>query len=165
MAAGVMAVIGLFIGVWGFLVMRNPYRLSILAPSQRGYYQRLVLDTMQRNLLRVLGAFICLFGSTISAHAIASVSKAHTFDAIGEALGLLLAVTFAIGFFAGVVITSIQTARGELLNWWRMWRAGAELGEVNVFPTVTPTMEKEARLFTLVLSCLTCVAVIAALLR
>lgn len=117
MAAGVMAVIGLFIGVWGFLVMRNPYRLSILAPSQRGYYQRLVLDTMQRNLLRVLGAFICLFGSTISAHAIASVSKAHTFDAIGEALGLLLAVTFGIGFFAGVVITSIQTARGELLNW------------------------------------------------
>ena len=53
MAAGVVAVIGLFIGVWGFLVMRNPYRLSILAPSHRGYYQRLVLDTMQRNLLRV----------------------------------------------------------------------------------------------------------------
>ena len=58
--------VGAAIGLFGFMVMRNPYVLARLAPGSEGYYQRLVLDTLQRNQLRLLGVLVSLFGGTIS---------------------------------------------------------------------------------------------------
>jgi len=39
------AVIGAILAAFGFLVMRNPMRLAVLASGARVYHQRMVLDT------------------------------------------------------------------------------------------------------------------------
>jgi hypothetical protein len=74
MGALVGVLIGLLVGTFGFLVMRNPMRLALLS-WQKGYYQRMVLDTTMRNQLRVLGVLVCLFGTSILAASLGSALK------------------------------------------------------------------------------------------
>jgi len=80
-------VIGVPIAVFGFLVMRNPMRLSILAPGEEGYYQRMVLNTSSRNSLRAFGMLICLFGSGISASASGATFKTRALHDISDGFG------------------------------------------------------------------------------
>lgn len=54
--------IGLPVATFGFLVMRNPMKLTLLAPWQEGYYQRMVLDTAMRIQLRILGLGVFIRG-------------------------------------------------------------------------------------------------------
>ena len=81
MGAVVGVLLGLLVGTYGFLVMRNPMCLALL-PSQKSYYQRMVLDTTMRNQLRVLGVLACLMGTSILA---ASLSSALRVSTPGEA--------------------------------------------------------------------------------
>jgi hypothetical protein len=78
-AAGLL--IGLSVGTFGFLVMRNPMRLTLLS-WQKGYYQRMVLDTTMRNQLRVLGVLVCLFGTSIFTASLGSALKASSLAAV-----------------------------------------------------------------------------------
>ena len=86
-------IVGTFIAVpvaiFGFLVMRNPIRLSILAPREEGYYQRMVLDASSRNFLGAFGMLVCLFGSSIAASALAATFKTRILQHISKgAVGL-----------------------------------------------------------------------------
>jgi hypothetical protein len=58
--------IGLSVATFGFLVMRNPMKLTLLSPWQEGYYQRMVLDTTMCIQLRMLGVLVCLFGDSLA---------------------------------------------------------------------------------------------------
>jgi hypothetical protein len=62
-----------------------------------------------------------------------------------------------------LIIAIRQLIKGELFNWWRMWKVSAELGRIDVFPPVTLKMQKEARFFTIALFSLALLSVAAAL--
>jgi hypothetical protein len=92
MGALVGVLLGLLVGTYGFLVMRNPMRLALL-PWQKSYYQRMVLDTTMRNQLRVLGVLVCLMGTSILAGA-----ESEFLDfRIGRTLG-----SHGVDFFCGL---------------------------------------------------------------
>jgi hypothetical protein len=157
--------IGFVIATFGFLVMRNPMRLSLLAPGAEGYYQRLVLDTSIRNQLRVFGTLICLFGTSILMASAGALFKAHVLDAISEGLWELMGLMFLVCWCGGIVLAIWQVSRGRSFNWFQMWRVSAQLGPVNMFPPVTPEMQKEAILFTVGFVSLVCIAALAAIIR
>ena len=69
--------VGLPLAVFGFVVMRNPMRLTLLSSWSEGYYQRMVLDTAMRNQLRVLGVLVCLFGASILTDSLSATPKAN----------------------------------------------------------------------------------------
>lgn len=83
MGAVVGVLIGLLVGTFGFLVMRNPMHLALLS-WQKGYYQRMVLDTTMRNQLRVLGVLVCLFGTSIFAASLGSALRVSFLAAVSE---------------------------------------------------------------------------------
>lgn len=56
-----------------------------------------------------------------------------------------------------------QACRGELFDWLRLWRTGIQLGPINMVPSITPKMQREARLFVLIFCVLVFVATLAAL--
>ena len=78
--------VGLPLAVFGFAIMRNPMRLTLLSPWSEGYYQRMVLDTGTRNHLRVLGVLMSLFGAGILTAALSASLKAPFLNAISEGL-------------------------------------------------------------------------------
>jgi len=162
MGAVVGVVIGLLVGTFGFLVMRNPMHLALLS-WQKGYYQRMVLDTTMRNQLRILGVLVCLFGTSIFAASLASALKLSFLAAVSEGLWVLMGLIFFAAWGVGLILAIRQLIKGELFNWWRMWKASSELGTIDVFPPVTPKMQREARLFTIALLSLAVISVIAAL--
>jgi len=153
------AVIGLLVATFGLLVMRNPMRLSLLAPGQEGYYQRLVLDTSSRNGLRMLGALVCVVGAVIMTAALGGVLKLNFLKSAFDRLLILLWLIFADAFVSGLVQTVKQTIKGELFDWFRVWRTGVELGPMDA---VTPKMQKEARIFTIALLVLISISVTVA---
>ena len=159
------AVIGLLVATFGFLVMRNPMRLALLAPGQEGFYQHLVLDTSSRNGLRMLGALVCVGGAVIMTAALGGVLKLNFLKSASDRLLILLWLIFAGAFVSGLVQTVKQTIKGELFDWVRVWRTGVELGPMDVCPAVTPKMQKEARIFTTALLVLISVTVAASALR
>lgn len=165
MGALVGVAIGVVSAVFGFSTMRNPLIFGVLFPFAKGYYQRLMLDTLLRIQLRVLGALICLFGGSIGTHSLAALMKSSWLDAVGEALFVLLIFVFACAFCAGLVLGIWQTYRGELFDWLRIWRTGIQLGTINMVPSITPKMQREARLFVLIFCVLVSVATLAALLQ
>jgi hypothetical protein len=169
MAVHMGAVIGVALGAalssLGFLVMRNPMRLSFLFASSEGYYQRLVLDTTSRIQLRILGILVCLFGSGILTAALASILRADLLTAISDELWGLLSLVFLIAWTVGVVLAVIQGFKGKSFEWFQMWKTGAQLGPIDVFPLVTPKMHSEARSFTVIFLTLACLAAMAAVLR
>lgn len=161
---GVVGVlIGLPIATFGFLVMRNPMRLALLSPEREGYYQHMVLDTASRIQLRVLGILVCLFGAGILTALLGSALKASSLSAISEGLWVLMGLIFFAAWCGGVILAIRQLFRGKLFDSWRIWRASAELGPIDVFPSVTPKMQKEAMLFTIGFISVVVVAAVAAL--
>jgi len=157
------AVIGAILATFGFLVMRNPMRLAILAPGARGYYQRIVLDTSSRNQLRLLGVLLCTFGLCIGTAASGGLLKSRVLQSISEGFLVLLWVVFISAWVSGLILVIVQLVRGRGFgDWFQMWRKGAVLGEVNVYPPVTPKMQREAILFTIIFSALLCITMVAA---
>jgi hypothetical protein len=163
---GVIGVlVGLPFATFGFFVMRNPMRLALLSPWQKGYYQRMVLDTTMRIQLRVLGVLMCLFGASIFTALVGSALKASLLSAVSEGLWVLMSLIFFAACGAGLILAVWQLFRGELFDWWRMLKVSTELGPIDVFPPVTPRTQREAKLFTVALLSLAVVATAVALLR
>jgi len=157
--------IGAFLAAFGFLVMWNPMRLAMLAPGARGYYQRIVLETSSRNQLRILGALVCTFGLCISTSASGKLLRSHVLQSISDGFVVLLWVVFISAWVAGVILAIVHFARGRGFgDWFQIWRNSAVLGEVNIYPPVTPKMRREAILSTVIFGALLCVTIIAALL-
>src|SRR5258708_1050145 len=102
---GVIGVlVGLLLATFGFLVMRNPMQLALLSPRQKGYYQRMVLDTAMRIQLRVLGVLVCLFGASIFADSLGSVLKASLLRAVSEGLWVLMGLIFFAAWGIGLIL-------------------------------------------------------------
>jgi hypothetical protein len=157
--------VGLPLAVFGFAIMRNPIRLALLSPWSEGYYQRMVLDTGMRNQLRVLGVLVCLFGTGITTDTLGVLLKAHFLNSISEGLWVLMGLIFFAAFGFGLILSIVQLFRGQLFDWFRLWKVSAQLGPVDVSPPVTPKMRREANLFTAILLSLASLAAIASLLR
>jgi hypothetical protein len=145
----VIGVVGLAVGVFGFLVMRDPMKLSLLAPGQEGYYQRVVLDRWQRIWLRVLGVLVSLFGMVILSAALSSFLKIRRINSVSTGFLTELGFLFVLAWMIGLIVTVVQAIRGQLFDWYRHWRQGILLGPIDVYPPITPTMQKEARMFTI----------------
>jgi hypothetical protein len=140
--------LGTLVAVLGFVAMRNPIRFAHLAPGAEGYYQRLMLDEFSRVGLRSLAALVSLFGLVIFAGALGGLLKMPLLHFVSDAFLELLSVLFVVLWFTGVVVAIVQATRRRSLDWFRLWRRGIELGPVDVYPPMTPVMEKEARRFT-----------------
>jgi len=159
------AVIGAILATFGFLVMRNPMRLAMLAPGARGYYQRMVLDTSSRNQLRILGVLVCTFGLCIGTAASGGLLKSRVLQSISDGFLALLWLVFISAWVAGLILVIVQLVRGRRFgDWFQMWRTGAVLGEVNVYPPETPKMRREAIFFTVIVGAAVCITIIAVLL-
>jgi hypothetical protein len=143
----IIGVVGLIVGGFGFLVMRNPVKLSLLAPGQEGYYQRMVLDRWHRISLRLLGVLVSLFGMVILSAALSSRLKIHVLNTVSEGFLAELGSLFILAWVLGLIIAAVKTVRGELFDWFRFWKQGILLGPIDVYPPVTPAMRKESRLF------------------
>lgn len=168
MGGFVGVLVGLPLAVFGFIVMRNPMRLALLSPFSPGtvgYYQRMVLDTSMRNQLRVLGALMCLFGASILTASLGGMFKAHFVAAISEALWVLMGLIFCVAWCSGLLIFVWQLCKRRVPNWVAMWRAGVELGPIEMVPSVTPKMQREALVFTVALLTLAAFASVAAVVR
>lgn len=158
------AVIGAILATFGFLVMWNPMRLAILAHGARGYYQRMVLDTSSRNQLRILGVLVCTFGLCIGTAASGGFLRSRALQSISDGFLVLLWLVFISAWVAGLILVIVQLVRGQDLgDWFQMWRTSAVLGEVNVYPSVTPRMRREAILFAAIFGALVCITIITAL--
>jgi len=158
-------VIGAILATFGFFVMRNPMRLAILAPGARGYYQRMVLDTSSRNQLRMLGVLVCTFGLCIGTAASGGFLKSRVLQSISDGFLVLLWLVFIFAWVTGLILVIVRLVRGQGLgDWFQMWRTSAVLGEVNVYPPVTPKMRREAILFTVIFGASVCIIIIAAFL-
>ncbi len=166
---GVIAtLIGIPVGFFGFLVMRDPMRISVLAPGEKGYYQRALFDSSSRNSTRGFGALLCLFGLSVATDGLASAFRLTHLEAISGGIWILMSLVFVALFCSGTAISISRLVRGKGLgwsDWFSMRRKGIELGPIDVFPIVTPQMQKEARLFTIALVILVCIAAAAALAR
>jgi hypothetical protein len=155
--------IGLPVAVFGFCTMRNPMRFTLLSPWSEGYYQRMVLDTTMRNQLRVLGVLVCLFGSGILTASLGSVLRANFLEATSEGLWVLMGVIFFSAWGFGLILAVRQLFKGQLFDWFRVWKTSVQLGPIDVFPPITPKMQREAKLFTATLLTLAGIAAMASL--
>jgi len=163
---GVVGVlVGLPLAAFGFIVMRNPMRLALLSPRAEGYYQRMVLDTPTRNQLRVLGMLVCLLGAGILTASLSAILRARFLAAVSEGLWVLMGLIFCAASCLGLVLVVWQLFKRHLPNWFEMWRAGVQLGLVDMFPPITPKMQREGLFFTVALLTLATIAAVAAVLR
>ena len=124
-------------------------KLCLLTPGQEGYYQRLVLDRWQRVSLRLLGVLVALFGMVILTAALGGLLKARILKTLSDGFLLELWLVFVSAFVFGIVSAIAQTIRGELFDWFRIWKQAALLGPIDVYPPITPAMQREARVFTI----------------
>jgi hypothetical protein len=155
--------IGAILATFGFLVMRDPMRLAMFAPGARGYYQRMVLDTSSRNQLRMLGVLVCIFGLCIGTAGSAGLLKSRVLQSISDGFLVLLWLVFISVCVAGLILQIVQLARGRGFgDSFQKWRTSAALGEVNVYPLVTPRMRREATQFTITFAALVCITIVAA---
>ena len=157
--------IGALLAAFGGLVRWNPMRLAVLAPGARGYYQRIVLETSSRNQLRILGALVCTLGLCIGTSASGELLRSHVLLSISDGFVVLLWVVFISAWVAGVILAIVHFAQGRGFgDWFQTWRKSAVLGEVNIYPPVTPKMRREAILSTIIFGASLCITIIAALL-
>jgi hypothetical protein len=166
---GIVAVIiGVLVAVFGFLVMRNPLRLSIFAPGEEGYYQRSFFNTSSRNAARAFGMLICLFGVGIAMEGLSSNLKTRYLEAASNVLWAIIWLTFVGLWCIGVgfaIWNGIKGRASGWSNWFRMRKAGIELGPISVVPSVTPQMQRERLLFTVGLLILVSISLTVALVR
>ena len=140
--------IGSVVATSGFLVMQNPMRLTRLSPLSEGYYQRLCLDRLQRIWLRLLGVLVSLFGLVILTAALRSLLKQPRLDSVSGSLFLLMGVLFVGMWAVGIPIAIVQLIRGRTVDVLGLWRRSIQLGPIEVYPPITPSMEREAKCFT-----------------
>ncbi len=79
-----------------------------------------------------------------------------------------MALDFAVLWGLGLLVTIWRLVQGKSVgwsDWFRMRKTGIELGPIDVFPAVTPQMQREATLFTAGFAILVCVAAGLALFR
>jgi len=165
MGAVVGVLVELPLAVFGFVIMRNPMRFTLLTPWSEGYYQRMVLDTAMRNQLRVLGVLVCLFGAGIFTDLLSAALKVSFLHTISEGLWVLMGLIFIAAWGFGLVLAIRQLFKGQTFDWFRMWREIIQRGPIDVFPPITPKMKREAKVFTVALLTLVCLAATASLLR
>lgn len=146
MGSVIGTIVGLALGAFGFIVMRNPMKLCLLVPRQEGYYQRAVLDRWQRVSLRLLGVLLSLFGMVILSAAVGGWLRIRALRAVSDGLLLEMGLIFAFAWVLGLILTVVQAIRGELFDWFRIWKQGILLGPIDVYPPTA--MEKESRAFT-----------------
>ncbi len=151
----------------GILVMRNPMHLALLSPGSKGYYQRMILDRSQRLQLRVVGMILSFFGLVVFTGVLSGAFRFKILDALSKDLLVLLSLSFITTFGFGVVYAVVQLVRGQgrevFLGWFTMWRRGAELGPIVVYPDVTPRMRSESRMFTVAYCVLVAITLVVAL--
>jgi hypothetical protein len=143
--------VGCAVAVFGFLVMRNPVRLTLLVPGAEGYYQRLVFDRDQRIGLRVVGMLLSLFGLVVLTTALRGLLKLQFLGAVSDGFWGLLSLSFIGVFVFGVIHATVRLVRGrgkELFSGW-MFGQETELGPIAVYAPTTPRMRKERRFFTI----------------
>jgi|SRR5882724_3775393 len=157
-------IVGLAVGGFGFLAMRNPMRLALLAPWALGYYQRLVLDRWQRIPMRILGAIVSLFGLVVLTAALGGLLKVHLLDGASNGLLALMWLLFIGTCGLGLVYAVIQLIRRRSTgwgDWFEMWKRGVALGPIAVYPPITPAMQRESAIFTASFCVLVAVAIVA----
>jgi len=162
------AAIGLPIAILGFLVMRNPMRLTIFAPGEVGYYQRAFFDAYSRNSARAFGMLISLFGGGIATAGLGGAFKARILQETSNSLFSLMGLLFLALWCLGIAYAIWRALRGKSLGWsewFEMRKKSIELGPVEVFPPITPRMRVESLAFTLGFLVLVCLAAISALVR
>jgi hypothetical protein len=76
-----------------------------------------------------------------------------------------MGLIFYVAWCSGLVIFVWQLFKRRVPNWFAMWRAGVELGPIEMVPSVTPKMQREALFFTVALLTLAAFAAVAAVLR
>jgi hypothetical protein len=125
----------------------------------------MVLDTTTRIQLRVLGVLGSLLGASILTATLGSALKGRILSAVSEGLWVLMCLIFCAAWGVGLILAIRQLLRGELFDWWRTLKASATFGPIDVFPPVTPRMQKEATIFTLARLSLAAAAAAVALFR
>jgi hypothetical protein len=154
MFSALILIVSSGITAFGVLVMRNPMRLVLLAPGAEGFYQRMVLDPVQRHQLRILGMIVSFFGLVILTDILGGLLKIKVMRTVSDGMFLLLWVSFIAAFSFGVVYSIVLVVRGRgrevFLGSFRMWKQGMELGPIAVEPAITPRMHKEATVFTVI---------------
>lgn len=150
--------VGLAITAFGFAVMRDPMLLARLDKGAKGYFQRLVLDGPTRIQMRVVGAVVCVFGLMLLSVALRGLIRRPAMDSIADGFLILLWLLFAGMWVYGI----IDLLRGRALNAFDLWRRAAELGPIEVVPTITPAMARESRMFVIGFSILVATTITAA---
>jgi hypothetical protein len=120
------------LAVIGILVMRNPLLLARLAPGEKGYYQRMVLDRFQRIQMRVLGMIVSFFGLVILTAGLNGMLKLEVLQTISSGFLVLLWLSFiaAIGFGLIYFVVRLVGGRASELftDWFEMRQRQVELG-------------------------------------
>ncbi len=154
MSSVVILVIGFGIAAIGFFVMRNPMHLAMLAPMAEGYYQRMVLDRMHRNGMRMFGMILSFLGLSIFTSALKGPLRPDFFHTLSNGMLVLLWLAFIFAWVFGLIYAAVQLFRGRwkqlFFGWFRMYRQGMELGPIEVYPAITPRMRNERLGFTIV---------------
>jgi hypothetical protein len=151
----------------GILVMRNPMHLALLSLGSKGYYQRMVLDRSQRLQLRTVGMLTSFFGLVVLTGALSGALSFKILDTLSYELRVLLSLSFVAAFGFGIIHAVVQLVRGRgkevVLGWFTLWRRGAELGPIDVYPDITPRMRSESKMFTAAYCVLVAITLVVAL--
>src|SRR5580658_10402797 len=115
MGSAIGAIIGLALGVLGFMVMRDPMRLSVLSPGEQGYYQRLVFDRWPRISLRIVGVLGSLLGMVIFSAALGALLRVRALSVVSDGLLVEMGILFLGAWVAGVVLFTVKAFRGQAL--------------------------------------------------
>ncbi len=168
MLIALILLVGFGLAAFGLLVMRDPMRFVWLAPGAEGYYQRLVLDPVQRHQMRMLGMIVSFFGLVIITAALKGRLRLRVMGGISDGFLVVLSLSFIAAFGFGLAYTIVEVLRGRgkkvLFGWFEMLKRGAELGPIAVDPAITPRMHKEAKVFTIIYFILAALPIVIALL-
>jgi hypothetical protein len=161
-------IIGCGLALAGIFVMRNPILFGYLDPGAQGHYQRMVLDRLQRNQMRVVGLVGSNFGLVIFTAALKGMLKFDVLERISNGFLVLLWLSFVAAFGFGLIYLVVQVVRGRSIasftRWFEMRRRQIALGPIAVYPTETPQMIKETEVFTVVYCVLVTSTVVVSLL-
>ena len=109
--------------------------------------------------MHTLGLLVCLFGLVILTAASSGLLKQPALNAVSDSLLMLMGLVFCSTWILGALLFIVRLIRGRALDYLGLWRRGIELGPINIYPPITPTMQKEARNFTLVFCILVAVTI------
>jgi hypothetical protein len=155
------------IAAFGVVVMRNPMHLALLAPGAEGFYQRMVLDRVQRHQLRMLGMIASFFGLAVLTSILGGLLRIRVLQNVSSGMLALLWVSFIAAFGFGVIYSIFLLVQGRgkelFLGTFRMWRQGMQLGPIDLDPAITPRMRTETTVFTVVYCLLVALAFVIAL--